>query len=176
MSNGGGCVETGLGCVTLVFFGAVIFVGCELTDGPEPDWKKSATEATSSAPAATQSAKPDWRLKDSASYEYIDPIDTGKPEKIDLLELISAEDINRTTYFYDYLDDGKGLTMADVEVKILSKPKHGTANLNKGDGTVTYTSWTGFEGPDEFRYSLKLKGKPEVVERTHSMWVSPGIG
>ncbi|WP_443079743.1 Ig-like domain-containing protein [Streptomyces sp. NBC_01717] len=45
-------------------------------------------------------------------------------------------------------------------MKLLSKPKHGTTKLNKGDGTVTHTPRVGFEGTDKFRYSLRLEGSP----------------
>lgn len=50
------------------------------------------------------------------------------------------------------------------------------ANGSQSDGTVTYTPRTEFRGEDEIRYSLKLKGKPEVVEGTYTITVdlSPG--
>ncbi|WP_331759001.1 excalibur calcium-binding domain-containing protein (plasmid) [Streptomyces sp. NBC_01544] len=169
-NSGDGCVEYGLGCFVLVFVGAVVFVGCKMDDASESmSWDK---------PATTQSAKPDWRLDedDESGGDSLLWIDMYKSEELDLLDWVSAQDVNSETYSTDDLNDNEGLTAADVEVKLLSKPKHGTAKLNKDDGTVTYTPRAEFRGDDEIRYLLKLKGKPEVVEGSYTITVdlSPG--
>jgi hypothetical protein len=91
----------------------------------------------------------------------------GKPLKFDLLDSITAEDVNSSILSED-VDDDEGLTSADVEVEILSKPKYGTIKFNNKNDVVTYTTWADFEGTDDVRYSIKLKGKPEVLERTYS--------
>ncbi|MFE5687107.1 excalibur calcium-binding domain-containing protein [Streptomyces sp. NPDC056512] len=166
-TGGDGCVEYGLGCVMLVFVGAVVFVGCKMDDASESmSWDKPAT-------AATQPAEPPgWRLEDGPLSGEADMwIDEHKSMDLSLVERVSADDVNRDTFFVDYLDDEEDLTAADVEMKLLSKPKHGTAKLNKGEGTVTYTPWAGFSGTDKFRYSLKLEGKPEVAEGTYTIKV-----
>ncbi|MEV0305843.1 Ig-like domain-containing protein [Streptomyces prasinus] len=160
-NSGDGFIESRMGRVILVFFGAVIFVGCSLDGNSEP------TSTNKPATATTQPAEPDWRIDEPLTYyegiHYID-ISTEKSEEVDLLESVSAEDVNSNIRSLDHLSDEEGLTVADVEVKLLSKPKYGTAKLNKKDATLTYTPWTDFEGTDEIRYSLKLKGKPDVVE------------
>lgn len=160
-------MQGGLGCVMLVVFGAVIFAGCQMTGDSEPASSDSpATETAQPAEA------PEWRLEDGPlSGDAYKRVDKQKSTDLSLVERVSADDVNRNTLFVDYLDDDEDLTAADVEMKLLSKPKHGTAKLNKGDGTVTYTPWAGFEGTDKFRYSLKLEGKPEVAEGTYSIWV-----
>ncbi|RPK76012.1 Excalibur calcium-binding domain protein [Streptomyces sp. ADI97-07] len=164
-SFGEGCA----GCVMLVFIGAVVFVGCEMNDAPESDRKPEA--------ATTQSSEPDWRLEDedvSGGNETL-WIDMYKSVKLDLLD-VSVQDLNSESFSLDHLDDDEGLTAADVEVKLLSKPKHGTVKLNKADGKATYVPRSDFRGTDKIRYSLKLKGKPEVAEATYSITVelSPG--
>ncbi|MGW5638647.1 excalibur calcium-binding domain-containing protein [Streptomyces sp. NPDC003832] len=169
-NSGDGCLEGCLGCVMLVFIGAVVFVGCKMSDAPEPD--SSKPEA-----ATTQSAEPDWRLQDEDVYGGDETlwIDLYKSVKLDLLD-VSVQDLNSESFSLDRLDDDEGLTAADAEVKILSQPKHGTAELNKDDGTVTYTPRSDFRGTDQIRYSLELNGKPEVAEATFSITVelSPG--
>lgn len=156
-----------LGCVMLVFIGAVVFVGCSM-DNYEPDWAKSSEPAA----GTTQQAKPpDWRLEDYSGDRYIHWVDVSKPKKFDLLDSVTAEDANSTTLSEDPLDDDEGLTATDVEIKLLSKPKYGTVKLNKANGTATYTTWADFEGTDGIRYSIKLKGKPEVLEISYSVAV-----
>ncbi|MBJ6639884.1 Ig-like domain-containing protein [Streptomyces sp. DHE7-1] len=157
-----------LSCVMLVFIGAVVFVGCSM-ENFKPDWAESSTPTTK----ATQSAEPDWRLDDAVAVpdNYIHWVDVGRPHKFDPLDSVSAEDVNSSTLSEDYLDDDEGLTPADVEVQILSKPKYGTVEINKRSHVVTYTTWADFEGTDDIRYSIKLKGKPDVLERTYSVAV-----
>jgi hypothetical protein len=76
---------------------------------------------------------------------------------------------------FDQLDDGEGLTSSDVEIRIHKKPRHGTIQL-QANATATYRPVKHFMGEDEITYSLKLKGRPEVVEATYSITVelSPG--
>ncbi|MGW5001569.1 excalibur calcium-binding domain-containing protein [Streptomyces hydrogenans] len=165
-SFGEGCV----GCVMLVVIGAVVFVGCKMDDAPAPDLSKPEA-------ATAQPAEPDWRLQDElvSGGDRRLWIDLHKSVKLDLLDT-SVQDLNSKTFSLDHLNDDEGLTATDVEVKLLSKPKHGAVRLNETDGTVTYTPQSDFRGTDKFRYSLKLKGKPEVAEATYSITVelSPG--
>ncbi|MFD6244591.1 excalibur calcium-binding domain-containing protein [Streptomyces roseolus] len=154
----------------LVFIGAVVFVGCKISDTPESD--PSKPEA-----ASTQPARPDWRLQNELVHggDQTLWIDLYDSVKLDLLDT-SAEDLNSKSFSLDHLNDDEGLTAEDVEVKLLVKPKNGTVKLNAADGTVTYTPQSDFRGVDQLRYSLKLKGKPEVAEATYSITVelSPG--
>ncbi|MEU6601633.1 excalibur calcium-binding domain-containing protein [Streptomyces flaveolus] len=163
--NGGNSFAEGCACcVMLVFIGAVVFVGCKMDDAPEPDWAKPEA-------ATTESVESDWRLPADGLQDGDGWMWANESEKFYLLKDVSAEDVGSGTAAFDDLDDKDGLTAADVEVKLLSKPKHGTAKLNRNEATVTYTPWSGFSGTDKFRYSLKLKGKPEVVAASYSITV-----
>ncbi|MFF8638453.1 Ig-like domain-containing protein [Streptomyces pilosus] len=162
----GGTVDGCAGCFALVVIGAVVFAACGLNDGDAESAgsNEPTTVATASATATAQAVEPDWRLRDGLPRDdYIVSVRVGEPEEIELLSLVDAEDINETTYFTDALINEDGLSAADLEIKLLSKPKYGTAELDK-DGIVTYTTWTEFAGLDKFRYSIKLKGKPEVLK------------
>jgi hypothetical protein len=166
-NDGDGCI----GCVVLVVIGAVVFVSCGSNDD-DSEQTSSNKPATSTTQPSTP---PEWRLEGGPlSDESSLWIDMHKSEELHLLRHVHAEDIN--SWHLDALDDDSGLTAADVELKILAKPKHGSAKLNKANGTVTYTPRSGFRGTDEIRYSLRLKGKPEVTEGTYSITVelSPG--
>ncbi|MEU0402470.1 excalibur calcium-binding domain-containing protein [Streptomyces sp. NPDC006197] len=171
-NTGDGCVEAVQGCVVFVLIGIVVFAGCSM------DGDSESTNSDSPASATTQSAKPNWILQDEDVSGHNDTlwIDMYKSVEYDLLEGVSAQDINSESFSLDDLDDDEGLTAADVEAKLLSKPKYGTAKFDKDGHTVTYTPRSDFRGTDEIRYSLKLKGKPWVAEATYSITVelSPG--
>lgn len=49
----------------------------------------------------------------------------------------------------------KGYIVSDLEVSIHTAPNHGTVVLNS-DGTFTYTPNEGYEGPDSFKYEVKM--------------------
>ncbi|MEU3607035.1 excalibur calcium-binding domain-containing protein [Streptomyces sp. NPDC035033] len=169
--NGGDSFADGcVGCIMLVVIGAAVFVGCKMDDASESD--PSKPEA-----APTQPAKPDWRLRDDLVHggDQTLWIDLHKSVKLDLLDT-PAQDLNSKRFSLDHLNDDEGLTARDVEVRLLSKPEHGTVELNEADGTVTYTPQWDFRGTDKIRYSLKLRGKPEIAEATYSITVelSPG--
>ncbi|WP_338498887.1 excalibur calcium-binding domain-containing protein [Streptomyces sp. SJL17-4] len=167
--NGGeSCADGCVGVILLLVIGAVAFVACDDDSG--------ALNADSPATAATQLAEPrKWQLRDiGLDDETTLWWDTEKSETLRLLTYAQAEDANSAAL--DDLDDDEGLTAKDVELKLLSMPKHGTAKLNKADGTVVYTPRAGFEGQDEFRFSVQLRGRPRVVEGTQTIAVeeSPG--
>lgn len=168
-SDGGGCA----GCLSLVLIGSVVFAYCDLNEYSSE--QRKAEKSTTATAAAKPAEPPEWRLgDDSPSGRTLLWVDMEKSEKLKLLRYVVAEDLNSSAL--DDLDDDEGLTPTDVEIKLLSKPRHGSVKLNTADGTATYTPREGFRGTDEFRYSLKLKGRPEVVEGTHSIEVdlSPG--
>ncbi|MFB6830238.1 excalibur calcium-binding domain-containing protein [Streptomyces hydrogenans] len=169
-NSGDSFAEGCVGCVMFVVIGAVVFVGCKMSDASEPELSKPEA-------ATAQPAKPDWRLQGERVYGGDETlwIDLYESVKLDLLDT-SVQDLNSKRLSLDHLNDDEGLTATDVEVKLLSKPKHGAVKLNEADGTVTYTPQSDFRGTDKLRYSLKLKGKPEVAEATYSITVelSPG--
>jgi hypothetical protein len=138
----------------------------------------SAREGDRSIAAASPSPStpPEWYLDQGASYGSDTTlwVDMEKSVKVELLDGVNASDVHSARL--DDLSDGEWLDASDVAVEVLDGPKHGSLKLNPVQRTAVYTPLAGFTGDDEVTVSVKLDGRPEVVEVTHSIEVglSPG--
>ena len=54
--------------------------------------------------------------------------------------------------------------IADLNVSVTTQPTNGTATVNAADGTITYTSNSGFTGTDTYIYQICDKANPTVCE------------
>ncbi|MFI9206304.1 excalibur calcium-binding domain-containing protein [Streptomyces sp. NPDC053048] len=153
----------------LVVIGTIVLVACS--------WDNSDKKPERHAAPAT-SAPSNWFLDKKESFDPSKAsvwVDMG-PKGLNLLDGARASDRGGTVRV-DELDDDNGLTPADVEIKLLTEPKHGSLELHSSRGRATYIPWnTDFQGKDDFTYTLKLKGRPEVIRATQYLdleW-SPG--
>ncbi|MBZ4321401.1 excalibur calcium-binding domain-containing protein [Streptomyces huiliensis] len=156
-------VESCLGCLVLVIIGVAVFVGCDF-GGSRDD---AAPRDTAKPSATARPAR--WRpqAEDDETSTWV-----GESTDVPVTSNDTAVDAEGTRM--DDLDArvSHHFTAKDTTVRVVSRPRHGTAAVD--GATVAYTPEAGFGGEDEFEYTVALNGRTSRAKVTVTVERRPG--